>query len=29
MSRTIEEAEKNLTYSHEDFDLIENDEISL
>jgi hypothetical protein len=29
MSKTIEEAEKNLVYSHEDFELIENDEISL
>ena len=29
MSKTIEEAEKNLVYSHEDFELVKNDEISL
>jgi pyruvate kinase len=29
MSKTIEEAERNLVYSHEDFELVENDEISL
>lgn len=29
MSNAIEEAEKNLIYSHEDFDLVEKDEISL
>ena len=29
MSKAIEEAEKNLVYSHENFELVENDEISL
>lgn len=29
MAQTIEEAERNLVYSHEDFELAENDEISL